>query len=100
MDKEQKNLSFFDYLTESIAWLQIVVSLLLSGIIVGGVVYLLIGNTIGFLIGILIAAVGLITGIVLANKIWKKKGTVHFMSRVNASPELDNLESEPAEDKR
>jgi hypothetical protein len=34
--------------------------------------------------------VGIISGILYANKIWKTKGTVWFMSRVNASPELDN----------
>ena len=100
-DSNQKDkLNSFDYLGESIGWIQIVASPLLVGIIVGGIVYLLIGNTAGVILGIVVAIIGLIIGIVLANKIWKKKGTIHFISRVNASPELDNLESESTEDKQ
>ena len=99
-NSKKEKLSLFDYVMESIGWIQIAASPLLFGIIVGGILYLLIGNTIGLIIGILVAAIGLIIGILLANKIWKKKGTINFMSRVNASSELDNLESEAAEDKR
>lgn len=97
---QKEKLSFFEYLMEIAGWIQIVFSPLLAGIIVGGIVYFAIGGTVGIIFGILIATIGLGIGIVWANKIWKKTGTVHFISRVNASPELDNLDAEPTGDKR
>ena len=98
-DNEKVKLSFFEYLMEIVGWIQIVFSPLLAGIIVGGIVYFAIRGTLGIILGILVATIGLIIGIVWANKIWKKTGTVHFISRVNASPELDNLDAEPTKDK-
>ena len=97
---QKEKLSFFEYLMEIAGWIQIVFSPLLAGVIVGGIVYLAIGGTVGMILGILVAIIGLIIGIIWANKIWKKTGTIHFISRVNASPELDNLDAEPAEDKQ
>jgi hypothetical protein len=38
----------------------------------------------------------LIAGIILASKIWKKRGTVDFISNISATPELDNLDQEKA----
>ena len=100
-DNDQKEkLSFFEYLMEIAGWIQIVSSPLLAGVIVGGIVYLAIGDTVGIILGILVAAIGLIIGIVWANKIWKKTGTIHFISRVNASPELDNLDVKLTGDNR
>lgn len=37
-----------------------------------------------------IAVIGLVIGIIWATRIWKKSGTLNFMSRINASPELDH----------
>jgi hypothetical protein len=85
-------LSIFDYAIEIIGWLQIVASPLIVGLVVGGIVYFLIGNSIGLILGILIVLLILFIGIKVANKVWNKKGTINFMSRINASPELDNSE--------
>lgn len=38
---------------------------------------------------IAVALLALIIGIVFATRVWKKQGTMHFLSRVSASPELD-----------
>ena len=92
MSKKTK-LNFFDKAIDAIGWLQIVASPFIGGIIVGGIIYLLIRNTLGVVISILFACTGLITGIVLANRISRKSGTIDFMSRVDASPELDNTEA-------
>lgn len=77
---------------ELIGWFQIVLSPLLIGLLVGAIIYFNKQDTIGLIIGIGITALGLIVGIIFATRVWKKKGTVNFMSRISASPELDNLE--------
>ena len=84
---------FLKFLTAFFAWLQIVVSPTIAGIIVGAGIYAYKRNTTGLVIGIIIASAGLLTGIVWATKIWKKTGTVEFMSKLNATPDLDNLEN-------
>jgi hypothetical protein len=50
-----------------------------------------VGGTSGILIGGFVVLCGLILGIMWATRIWKKQGTSTFMSRVNTSPDLDNL---------
>ena len=69
--------------------MQILASPLLAGIVVGCLVYLAQPNPVGMMIGVASAIIGLVVGIVWATKTWKKKGTVRFMSRVIATPELD-----------
>lgn len=71
------------------AWVQIMASPFLVGLVGGGIVYLAMRNTAGLIIGIVIASGGLLTGIIWATRVWRKKGTVNFMSRVMATPELN-----------
>ena len=80
---------FFDRFTEIMGWIQIVASPLLIATIIGFIVYVSRPNTTRLIIGIAIVVIGLIIGIIWATKIMKTKGTIHFMSRVDASPELD-----------
>lgn len=82
---------FFENVTEVIGWLQIVASptLICGGI--GALIYFRNPNMTNLIIAICICLVGIVGGILFANKIWKTKGTIWFVSRVNASPELDNL---------
>ena len=61
------------------------------GGVVGFVLWKGVGGTSGILFGGFVALCGLILGIMWATRIWKKQGTSTFMSRVNASPDLDNL---------
>ncbi|MGC4103769.1 hypothetical protein [Ferruginibacter sp.] len=82
------------WITSFIAWLQIVFSPLFFGCVFGLIVYGIYPTTTGLVVGILIAALGLIAGIIFATRVWKKKGTVDFISRVSASPELDDLEKD------
>ncbi len=90
--------SGFELFIESIGWLQIVASPLLIGSVIGFIVYLTIPDLTGTIIGISIAAIGLIIGIIWATRVWKRKGTIEYVSRLSASPELDNLKEE--EDKK
>ena len=86
-------LSFFETLTEIFGWLQIVASPLIAGLAIGFIIYLSRPDNMGLFIGIAVALIGLIIGIVWATKIWKKKGTIHFMSRISATPELDKKDA-------
>jgi hypothetical protein len=83
----KKNL--FEFFTEIADWLQIVASPFLIGLISGAFVYFPKPGTARLTIAILIATTGLCIGIVWSNRIWRKKGTIHFMSRIISTPELD-----------
>lgn len=91
---QKEKLSSFERFTEIMGWIQIVASPLLLAAIIGFLVYISKPNTIRLIMGIVIVVVGLIIGIIWATKLWKRKGTMHFMSRVNASPELDPPDEE------
>jgi hypothetical protein len=76
---------------EIIGWLMIVGwAIFVSGII-GFIAYKAAHSLI---LGIAIVALGLFLGILWANKIARKRSTIDFVSRVNASPELDNLQDQ------
>jgi hypothetical protein len=79
------------FLIEAIGWLKIVASPLIIGSLIGGAIYLLWKNETAMVIGILFALAGAITGIIWATRIWRKYGTMHFLSRLNATPDLDKL---------
>ena len=87
-----KMIKLFEWTTSFFAWLQIVASPLFFGVILGLIVYGIYPTTLGLNLGIAIATLGLTIGIIFATRIWKKRGTVDFISRVSASPELDNLD--------
>lgn len=83
-------LRILKFILEILGWLQIVASPLLLGIGIAALIYFpnpTTGNTIA---AVSIAVCGFIIGIRWANKKWKTKGTVEFLSRVNATPELDD----------
>ncbi len=93
-EKEESRMSFFDYFTEVIGWLQIVASPLLLGLIIAAFIYFSNPTLWRLIIAIGVALLGLIVGLVFATRIWKKQGTIHFVSRIMATPELDDLEEE------
>jgi membrane associated rhomboid family serine protease len=80
--------------TSFIAWLQIVFFPLFVGAIAGLIAYNYFPGILGLVIGIGLAVAGLIAGLLLARWAKRKHGTVNFISRVSASPELDHLEEE------
>lgn len=83
----------FETFTEIIAWLQIVASPFLFASIIGLVIYFQNQSLTNLIIAIVIALIGLFVGIIFATKKLKtKKGTVWFVSRIIASPELDEKE--------
>ena len=87
-------MKFLKYLTEIIAWIQIAASPFLAGLVIGGIVYLAKRDALGLTIAMIIVSTGLIAGIVWATNVWRKKGTVNFMGRIIATPELNEKESQ------
>ncbi len=82
------------WITSIIAWLQIVASPLFIGIVIGFIVYYNIPSITGLVLGIVISAIGLIIGVVWASRVWKKRGTVEFISEIKSSPDFDKLNEE------
>ena len=80
--------------TETVGWIQIMISPLLVGLIIGAFVYFSNPNKIRLIIGTTITATGLCIGIIWATKVERKKGTIHFMSKTMATPEFDNKDEE------
>ena len=93
-EKKENTMSFFDYATEVVGWLQIVASPLLAGLVIAALIYFSNSSTFRLVIAIGVILIALIIGIVFATRVWKKQGTMHFVSRISASPELDNLDEE------
>ena len=89
---------FFELFTEIIGWIKIALSPTLLGIFLGFITYYYLPNLMGLILWILISISGLIIGIIWATKKFKTTGTVHFLSRVMATPELDDLKNPKEEE--
>ena len=84
-------MKIISYMIEVLCWFRIVSSPTIMVGVAGFVLWKGVGGTSGILIGGFVVLCGLILGIMWATRIWKKQGTSTFMSRVNTSPDLDNL---------
>ena len=85
--------SAFEYFTEILGWIQIAISPFLTGAIIGAIVYFTKPSKLTLIIASFIAIIGLCVGIIWAIKVWRKKGTIHFMSRTTSTPELDEKDA-------
>ena len=74
---------------EIIGWIRIVLSPLLVFSAIGAILYYNFPSLFTYVFALLLGALGLVIGVLWANRIWKKYGTMQFLSRVNASPDLD-----------
>lgn len=80
---------------EAIGWLKIAASPFLIGLGIGAWIYFTDPTTTRLVIGASIAGLGLITGIILATKIWRsKEGTMAFLSRISSSPAPEKTETQ------
>ena len=82
----------FELITEIVGWILIALSPTLIGIAVGLAFYFNLPNDFGLISGNLIAITGLTIGIIWATKKFRTTGTIHFLSTVSATPELDRKE--------
>jgi hypothetical protein len=79
----------FQFITEVIGWIQIMLSPFLIGIFFGAVIYLPNPTSVRFYMAIAVVVAGLLVGVIWATKIWKTKGTIWYVSQVSATAELD-----------
>lgn len=86
---EKENKNWFDELTEIFGWIQIMLSPTLVGLLLGGLFYLKSPNTLGAILGFIIALIGFVIGIIWATRVKKNNGTIWFVSRIMATSELD-----------
>ncbi|MBD2721746.1 hypothetical protein [Hymenobacter armeniacus] len=85
-------MKLIERLLSVLAWLQIFISPALIGIIVGAAIWLIIKGTWGIILAAVTVAAGVIAGIAFAEKARRAKGTIEFMSRLIAHPELREKE--------
>ncbi len=88
----KSKLSLFEKIIEGIGWIQIVLSPLLLSLLFTVPFYFSNETNTRLIISVLIVLAGLIIGIIWANKVAREKGTINFLSRISASPELDKEE--------
>ena len=84
-------MKIFEIITEIMGWIRIALSPTLIGIVFGLILYDYFQNLAGIIAGCFIAFIGILIGINWATNKFKTTGTIHFLSRIDASPDLDNL---------
>jgi len=80
-----------EIITEVIGWVRIVLSPLLIGLVIGAIVYFNKQDSLGLFIAITVATSGLVIGIIVATRIWRKTGTISFLSRIDATPDIKDF---------
>ncbi|MCC7506360.1 MAG: hypothetical protein IT259_13720 [Saprospiraceae bacterium] len=89
----------FRIFVEIIFGLQIAAAPTAIGIILGFLIYLIFPTDGGMVMAVGFAIIGLFVGIVWAVRTALTQGSANFMSRINATPELDNKDQPQDEDK-
>lgn len=67
---------------EIIGWLQIAIGVTLLAGLIAFLTYLKWSNETGKIVAIIITSIGFIFGVIWATRIWKKYGTVAWLSRI------------------
>jgi lipopolysaccharide export LptBFGC system permease protein LptF len=89
--KQEDQKSGFELLMEVVGFLLIIASPLLMGLIAAAFIYLSNPSESRLMLSIFVAVTGLVVGLIFAWRVRRKGGTMHFMSRTDASPEFDEL---------
>jgi hypothetical protein len=77
-------MKFIEVILEIFGWLQIVVGVTLGAGLIALVVFLTWSNGTGKFVAIAIAALGFVLGCIWATRIWKKHGTINWLSRIRS----------------
>jgi vacuolar-type H+-ATPase subunit I/STV1 len=84
-------LKFIEWCIEAISFLLIVLSPLIFSAVIAFIFYLYKPDIVGVIISSLFVLCGLIAGIYFAIRVTKKQSALAFNSRINASPDFDNI---------
>lgn len=83
----------FEYIISLIYWFRIVASPLLIGAAIATAIYFQNPSTTTLVIGITTTVIGLLIGILWATKIRKTKGTIKYISEIDATPDIEGFNS-------
>lgn len=86
-------MKIIEWLLSSLAWLQIFISPAIIGVALGVIIWLNMRNVWGLSAAVIIALIGCGLGIAFAEKARRNKGTIEFMARNIAHPELGEKEN-------
>ena len=75
-------MKLIEIILEIIGWLQIAIGVTLLAGLVAFVTYLKWGNETGKIVAIFIVSIGFVLGAIWATRIWKKHGTIAWLSRI------------------
>ena len=79
----------FNIILEFLGWLQILLCPTLIAGVIALVIYLKWQDQTGKIAALVILAIGFISGIILATIIWKKYGTIEWLSKIYESSKND-----------
>lgn len=77
-------MKLIEIILEIIGWLQIAIGVTFLAGIVAFVTYLKWSNETGKIVAIIIISIGFIIGAIWATRIWKKHGTIAWLSRIRS----------------
>jgi hypothetical protein len=83
------------FLIEAIGWLQIAAGPLTAGLGLGFLAYTALPESAGVVIAAILSSSGLIAGIIMATRVWKKRGATAFLSGISATPDFDDKKDNP-----
>jgi hypothetical protein len=75
-------MNFIRIVLDLIGWLQIVIGSTIIGVLVGGVFYYFLPDWIGIIIFISLISLAFVAGVVLATRIWIRKRTIEWLSKI------------------
>lgn len=88
---------FFDQLSEITGWLLIVFRATVLSFLLGCVIFVCLQDTAGLVLGIAVVLLGMFLGVTFATRKFKTTGTINLLSRVSATPELDQTNEKEAQ---
>jgi hypothetical protein len=85
-------MKLIEQLLSALAWLQLFIAPAIIGSFLGLLLWLNFRNGWGLVGGGVLVLLGIVVGVAFAEKARRGKGTIEFMSRTSAHPELDRDE--------
>ncbi|MBW8362495.1 MAG: hypothetical protein K0M56_09960 [Kaistella sp.] len=88
MENDEKQTAF-EKTTETVGWIQIFLSPFLIGLIISAVIYFAYPGIWTMIAACAVLALSVVLGAKMASKAAREHGTMNYISRTDATPELD-----------